>query len=617
MSVILMGITILAYIRCINYGMVDLDDYLYLTLPHDLNDVGEGIWMPLTWLSYRLDRLMFGDWYGGFHLTSILIHAVNTLMVWRLLAELVKEVGKGEGSGRINLLLPWIAAAIWAIHPLRCESVVFLASRKDVLSLFFELLALIFWVKGSQARGRSSLCCTACSVVFFAVGAMCKPSVMTLPLLCGLIDIFVYREVRVLRYVIPIVLMVFLGGFAQWQQACAGATMDATHQPLWGRLLGACAAFGIYLRNAVWPQWLAPQCIKVWPRLPRFWLPGLVLSATWAWMMWRFIQRAEVARHFKDWWVKFCKVGVDPSADRAADGGTRGTANSAFADILVIRFSHLSLVALGVIWFAVAVAPMLGISSFGYHAFADRFTYIPAIGLSIVICALAANSRICGVHSKLILIGGFLVILVLGAVTWHQTGYWKDDKTLFSRTLEVDGWGNTCAHNVLANYYFEFPHDLEKCLEHFEIAESQNKGYVLTSWAVYMVALAEAGRASEIYLKLREFDKAASDYVGKENYERIFTSQGFGLNAAEQLMRSVYKSSKLANWIYEGAIDTAEAFIENELSGPSVETDPLWVFLKWKFYEKKGNLEKAKIYETRLRSGELNRTYTQFRYLRH
>ena len=238
--------------------------------------------MPLTWLSYSIDYMLFGDWFGGFHLHSILVHAANSCLVFLLL------LSAFSGAGRASAAVPCLLASIfWAVHPLRCESVVFLASRKDVLSFFWELLALICWVSGTRRNvaGRGAMLHTALAIVLFAVAAMCKPSVMTFPLLCLLIDAFIFREVRVLRYIAPVACMVFLGAFAAWQQKAGGATFDPFNQPLYGRVLGAVAAFGIYLRNTVWPQWLAPQCVKTWPALPRFFWPGLAITGAAAWWL--------------------------------------------------------------------------------------------------------------------------------------------------------------------------------------------------------------------------------------------------------------------------------------------------------------------------------------------
>lgn len=596
------AIVFAAFLRCWNYGIINLDDYLYLTgyqpvyewsgwnsVKHFFTNVDEGIWMPLTWFSFALDYILWGDWFGGFHLHSIFVHSLNFLLVWRLLSLIFDGLIPDKHRTWICL----IASLIWAIHPLRCESVVFVASRKDVLSFFWELLALILWVKASSGKitNSSSLLHTALSVICFIIASTCKPSVMTFPVLCFLIDAFIFRKVRILRYIVPIAYMIFLGGFAAWQQTCGGATDDIFAQPLWGRILGACAAFGIYLRNFVWPQWLAPQCIKTWPEFPRFWVPGLLISIVWGFYL---------LRRAADYWAKRREIVV---VEQKQDFPTSltGTFPPDYAF-------------LGAAWFAIAIAPMLGIASFGYHAFADRFTYIPAVGLSILI-ALGMNAALTWLSKRLLVLLSTVVVVVLGACTWHQTGYWENDYKLFTRTIEVDGEHNGCAYGILANWYFEFPHDLEKSVEYFEKAIECDIRYVLSSYELYIFALCELGRTDEIGEKLKRYEDVITRVLGPDRAAMIWRGDP-QITSRERFLLSLYQCSKLAWWLTDKKMLSSAEELIAEMRKNAKEDDHIWLYLQWKYYLLKGDQENADVLLQKLKDPSRKAGYCRFRYLR-
>ena len=591
-------LAMVAFIRCLDYGLVNLDDYFYVLTHREVCDwkgwtslkyffvnVDECIWMPLTWLSYALDHLMYGDWYGGFHLTSVAVHFVNASLVWVLLEALFSAREDNTGFTRGACLF---AALVWAVHPLRCESVVFIASRKDVLSFFWELLALICWVKGSTRNWRW----TASATLFFVIGSMCKPSVMTFPLLCLFVDLFILRKVRILRYVVPVAYMLFLGGFAAWQQQAGGVATDLYNQPLWGRLLGACAAFGIYLRNFLWPFELAPQCIKTWPQWPRFAVPGLIVSGLWGWWLWH--QTSGLWRRRREMFkVIRCDdlpVGIEIMSER----------NAALA---------------GGAWFAVAIAPMLGIANFGFHAFADRFTYIPAVGLSILIVEGLLRLRAKVPKGRAILAGCGVVILVLAGVTWRQTGYWRDDRTLFSHTLEVDGDHNACAHGNLANWYFEFPHDLEKCVDSFENAIRTDIRHVVKCYEIYVFALCELGRTEDMQRKFDVFHDALRSMFGPERVSRICSGEQ-GLSDEESFYQNIYYCARIAWLIADKTTLPLAGETLNRFKGPAMEGDQIWQYLQWRYYLATGEQEKAEHYYNALTKPGRRSGYIQFRYMR-
>ena len=493
----------LAFMRAWDYGMVDLDDYLYLThaelsRPWSLKslkwmfcDLGEGIWMPLTWLSYAFDTVVFGENFGAFHIHSILLHGCNAMLLYAFLRLL--------GGGRAACAL---GALLWAVHPLRCESVVFLASRKDVLSFFFELAALIFWVK-KRENGKW----LALSYVCFAAASMAKPSVMTFPVLCLLVDGFILRRIKPADYVLPLAYAGLLGVFAGKAQAAGGATGALDFVPYWYKVLNAMAAFGIYIRNTLLPADLAVQCIVQYPaRLPRFLSGGAAITAC---------VLGYLALRARGYW-------------RRAGEMLEAKLDGLDTEITVKAPADVPFAALG--WFAAAVAPMLGLASFGYHSYADRFTYIPAVGFSILVALKAGRKT---------QIAATAAVAALCVLTWRQTWFWGNDERLFTRTVEVDGDGNAGAHSVLANYYFEFPHDLEKCVEHFEKAIAAAPEFVECTFEIYIMALCELGRTQEVPALLRFYDK----YVK----EKVEDDPKFGpASPRAGFARAVYRSARVA-----------------------------------------------------------------------
>lgn len=586
---VLVALSSAPFLRAWDYGLVSLDDYFYILKLPELIDwagwesvrvafthVKDGIWMPLTRLSYALDHAVFGGWYGGFHLHSILVHSANACLVWWLLRTILRQVY--SDVRRID----WVclfAALFWAIHPLRCESVVFLASRKDVLSFFWEMLAFVFWMRGTSRRD------TALAMAFFVLGSFCKPSVMTFPVLCLLLDAFVRREVRVWRLVLPVAYMVGLGFFAAWQQQSGGATQDMYAQTLLQRILGAAAAFGIYVRNTVWPDALAVQCIKRWPDAPRFLLPGLVVSGAWGLFL---------VRKLRAFWD--ARAGI-VCRDRETTGWRYELPTPP------------DLVFVGAAWFAVAVAPMLGIANFGYHAFADRFTYIPAFGISILVAVALYKA------SKWLMAVGVVVLAALGVMTWRQTGYWRDDETLFTHTLEVDGDRNALAHSVLANWYFEFPHDLPSALREFEAVARHDVRYLLPLYDIYVMTLCESGREGEVAERLRHFQ----DLLVKSYGSEVIANMYAGDPGTPKELKELYVIDQAARLAWclndKDGCATAKDMLDR-IYTPALDNKPIWLYLMMKYHRLAGEDEAADKCRARLLDPKGKHGYTQFRYLR-
>ena len=278
-------LSVLPFVSAVSYGYVDCDDYSYVFEHREVSggltaegvkwaftSLDEGIWMPLTWISYMID-----DSVGGSpairHAHSILIHGLNAGLVFLVLLALAREIEKTGQTCFLNSIVPVLAlgcALFWGVHPLRCESVVWIASRKDVLSLFWMLISVLLWLLDGKKTWWMSLGA-------FVLAAMAKPSVMTLPVLLLVLDVFVRRHVRWGRLCAYLPVAVATGVLAAVAQRAGGATVELAHVSFLWRVLNAIAACGISLWHAVWPADLAVQCMVRYPDAPRFLMPSLLI----------------------------------------------------------------------------------------------------------------------------------------------------------------------------------------------------------------------------------------------------------------------------------------------------------------------------------------------------
>ena len=497
----------LPFLRAAGYGFVNCDDYDYALVHREVTSglspesamwafgsLSGCIWMPLTWLSYMADHTFFGGSPGAMHLHSVVVHGLNAGLFFVLLVLLPCRVRPtGADRAPAGAAAAMLAALVWAVHPLRCESVAWIASRKDVLSLFWELLALVFWVRfltggGTCGTGRRDY---ALSLGCFVLSSFCKPSCMTFPLLAATIDFFIVRpsgragvssvgtpagvgagERCVWNwrpYALPAAYAAAVAVVAQYAQSAGGATADLRATPLGYRVVNACVSYGVYLFNTMWPSGLAAQCEFRWPRPPRFLAPGLAIAFAAglfiAWRAWR--RRGDLAR------------------------------------LRPIRDVPLACA----LFFSFAVFPFLGISNFGYHAYADRFTYVPSLAFGIGLAAAARHLRVAGrrVWHALFLFVLLAAAAGLGFLADRQTRVWRDDETLFSNTLDIDGDDNFTAHRNLAMYYYEFRHDLPRVIMHFERAKEIDAFHAGDIDLIYIIALLETGEKDRLGRELSWF----------------------------------------------------------------------------------------------------------------
>jgi protein O-mannosyl-transferase len=392
-------ITVLAYMRVPSLRFLrTYDDALYITK----NPVVQGgltwdgvawafttghaaNWHPLTWLSHMLDVTLFGLDPASHHLMNLLIHLINVLLLFAVLRAMTGRLGASAA-----------VAALWAVHPLHVESVAWVSERKDVLSALFWLLAL--WAYGryvsASARRRAYYLLT---VLFTAFGLMAKPMVVTLPFVLLLLDYWPLKRLSGRRELGPLVIekipLFALAGVSAVITLVAqqryGAVQAVGDLPLAPRLANAATAYVQYLGKTFWPAELA----AIYPH------PGAALSL--------------------------------------AFGASAALFLVLITLIALVYAGRAPYLIVGWLWFLGVLVPVIGLVQVGSQAIADRYTYLPHIGLFVALVWLAADL----LRPRRNIAAGLAVavVLVLSVLTFRQTYYWRDSITLFRHTIAVTG----------------------------------------------------------------------------------------------------------------------------------------------------------------------------------
>jgi tetratricopeptide (TPR) repeat protein len=440
-------------------------------------------WHPLTWLSHMLDCSLFGTSPAGPHAVNVLLHATNTVLLLLVLTSL---------SGRF-----WSAcavAAIFGLHPLRVESVAWIAERKDLLCGFFWLATLGAYVRYAR-RPTPSHYGLVCA--FFVLGLLSKPMIVSLPLILLVVD---WRPLR--RYAdsnetawrtfcrlaaekAPLfALSAAAAAITLWAQHAGSATKSLADFPLVTRLSNAVWSLVVYPAQFVAPIALSP--FYPYPAQPHPWLQvGIALLLV----------------------ITF----------------------TAFA--VLKRKSH-PYILVGWTWYLVSVFPVLGLIQVGKQAHADRYTYLPLIG--IVTVSVWAAYRLVEAKPKLFhatVTLALMALIAFASATAHYLKYWKNSETLFTRALEVN------SHNWLAHLNLGMALNAsgraQEALNHFDAAVQILPDYMLAHFN-RGAALAQLGRpadAAAAYEKALDLDPA---YVpALYNYATLALSTGDQKRAVE------------------------------------------------------------------------------------
>jgi tetratricopeptide (TPR) repeat protein len=503
-----------------DYDFVNLDDKMYI---HENRHVLSGLtidgvkwaftsvyasnWHPLTWLSHMLDVDLFGANARRMHLVNVFFHIAATLLLFLILDRMTGALWK---SGFV--------AVLFALHPLHVESVAWIAERKDVLSAFFWMLTLGAYMLYVE---KPRLTRYMAAFFFFALGLMAKPMLVTLPFVLLLLDVWPLKRLQagesvrscgvepvekmtkkeksrkkrkakehdvkphpavakigdtslkwfqllpLVREKIPFfVLSAASSMITIYAQQQGGAMVSMERIPLLTRLANAMMSYIFYIGKAIWP-----------------WNLSVFYPYPAAWPLWQ-----------------------------AGGAFLLLACITVLAVYCVKRYPFLTV---GWFWYLGTLVPVIGVLQVGMQALADRYTYIPLIGLFVMAAWGAPELLKQWRHGKAVLTAAAaLVIAVVAVVAWMQAGHWRDSVSLFSHALAVTK-NNHLAHNNLG-VALNAAGEKENAAFHYSEAIRINPRYSSYHYN-YANYLAAQGRTDEAIMHYTEAVRLAPDYFNAHN----------------------------------------------------------------------------------------------------
>ncbi len=415
-------VTLAVFWQVNHYDFINIDDNIYVT---GNSHIQSGItldgfrwafsstyaefWHPLTWLSLMFDYQLYGLNAGGYHLTNLILHILSALLLFWLFNRMTGTIWRSA-----------FVAAIFALHPLHVESVAWIAERKDVLSVFFWMLTLCLYVYYTEKPVIKRYLPV---MFFFACGLMSKPLVVTLPVIMILLDYWPLRrfESQKLEGNPTIVVTGVVTGKvllkSLWEKipffilsaVFSIITLYAQLNPsvkhyqfsLSSRLANAPVSFMTYLEKTFVPNHMA----VFYPFT--FQLP--------AWQVWGSV-----------FLILFISI------------------------VVIISMRRLPYLFTGWFWYAITLLPVIGIIPVGGFSMADRYTYLPLIGITVMLAwGIPSLIKSEDMRKKILFPAAMAFLAILTFLTWQQCGYWKNSIDLFNHTLQVTK-DNYVAHNNLA-----------------------------------------------------------------------------------------------------------------------------------------------------------------------
>ncbi|MFN2623935.1 MAG: tetratricopeptide repeat protein [Chthoniobacterales bacterium] len=465
-SLLLAALVWIVFGQTLKHDFVDFDDLDYVTknaqVSRGLSFEGfawafthfhSANWHPLTWLSHMVDCQLYGLNPWGHHLTNVLIHAANAILLFFLLRQMTGTAWRSV-----------FVAALFAIHPLRVESVAWVSERKDVLSGLFFLLTLMAYTRYARGPSRSRYLTV---VVLFALGLMCKPMLVTLPLVLLLLDYWPLDRLPtlsintpeqrkrwwlLLREKLPL-LALSLASSVVTMFAQRESLQPIEHISFSARLANVGLSYLDYLRQMVWPTNLAPLYPWETDRLQ----PAAIAIA--------FLFLAAISVIVMIWRRQRCLV-------------------------------------TGWLWYLVMLLPVIGILHVGNQSHADRYTYLPQIGLYLMlgwgVAELCARWRPLWVPVTAAAAGA-IVTLTVAART--QASYWEDSESLWRHALSATSDNIIAESNLALALYWKGKN--KEAMEHFEqsLMINRRQPEPLSSLGAFYLAL---GRFQDALAVLHE-----------------------------------------------------------------------------------------------------------------
>ena len=465
--VLILFVTSCVYFQTIHFDFINYDDdgYIYQNqnvisgistkgVVKAFSGIYKANWIPLTLVSYMMDSTIFGASPAGYHVTNMLFHIFNSLLVFFFL--------------KISTGRPWpafVVAMLFAVHPLHVESVAWISERKDVLSTFFGLLALIMYIRYAAQKDFKKYL-----MVFFLLlcSLMSKPMLVTMPLLFLLLDFWPLQRLASVNIVkntrrfwalvlekLPFfILSLIFCVIAILGQKLGGALGAATEFPFSIRLANAIVSYTAYIYKTIYPENLA----VIYPYPSHISLLRLMISV----LILTVITCAAIFRHKQN------------------------------PELLV-----------GWFWFLITLLPVIGLIQVGTQAMADRYTYVPLIGLFV--------SGVWGIHAlsmKFRINGGIAafaataVIFTFSIMAMNQISIWNDSETIFFHTLSVTR-NNWAAHLNYGEALMEKGR-VNAAISQYQQALAINPGFELA----YLNLGVAAGKKGQTDIAIHYYQKA-------------------------------------------------------------------------------------------------------------
>jgi Flp pilus assembly protein TadD len=525
--------TVAVYYPATRNGFVDFDDTLYVTQNQHVRaglswqnvgwafrSIDAANWHPLTWISHMADCQVFGLNPAGHHAVSVLLHALNAMLLFLLL-------DKATGFRWRSLCV----AALFAVHPLNVETVAWISERKSLLSMLFSLLAVACygWYAHTPEPARAERWRRYLVVVFFfALALLAKPMAVTLPLVLLILDYWPLERMPVpsspsdVRLVwrrlggllvekIPLFVMSIASSWITIVVQHRGRAMTSTAAvTLKERVENAIVSYAKYIGKMFWPSGLSYYYPHPGSRLAAWEiLAAVILLVAISALVWRYRER----RHLVFGWKLF----------------------------------------------VVTLLPVIGIVQVGLQAMADRYAYIPLIGLFVIIVwELSEAAERWHVPEAARAAVAALVAVALSAVTVINTGYWHDSVTLYTHAREAIPFANTRIETNLGAALLDTGRAAQ-AMEHFKIAESLAPNMFVPHFNIGY-ALAQSGDNSHALPELQEAVRTATDAEEKTRALNSLAVAFLDLGANEQAEQAFSQLLKLQPNSLAGRAGRGQAF---------------------------------------------------------
>jgi tetratricopeptide (TPR) repeat protein len=426
MGMFLAAVVVALYWPVVSFDFISLDDNLYVVENPNLQKgiTMEGLawamttfhtanWHPLTWLSFLVDYDLFGLNPAGYHLSNLILHLLNTLLLFILLRRMTGEVWKGAA-----------VAALFAVHPLNIESVVWIAERKNLLSTLFWILTLLAYVRYAEKPGWKRY---ASILVCFILGLTVKPMLITLPFVLLLLDYWPLQRfswsdrdrsgamqdrtkrrkhlIHLLIEKMPLILLSLLSAWITFEAARSGGAVKAISVfPLVGRIENAIVSYAMYLQKMTWPADLA--IFYPYPIGRPFWQVGLsILFLT------------------------------------------------AVTTLVCIKGRTHRYLINGWFWYGITLLPVIGLVQVGFQSMANRYAYISLIGIFVIVIWGVEDLLKRSSGRRYIPVFTVAVILAFAFCMMAALPAWKNSEAAFQQALRVTK-NNHIAELGMGNIWF-------------------------------------------------------------------------------------------------------------------------------------------------------------------